>query len=997
VPSTIERLRSAVSERYEVLEQVGEGGMAVVYLARDRKHGRRVALKVLRPELAAAIGAERFLREIEIAAALRHPNILPLFDSGEAGGLLFYVMPYVEGESLRQRLSRERQLPLEDALRITVEVADALTYAHSLGVVHRDIKPENVLLESGHAVVADFGVARAIADGPGARLTETGLAIGTPEYMSPEQASGDRAIDGRTDLYSLGCVLYELLAGEPPHTGPTPQAILARSLTTDVRPLPPVRSSVTPALDEVVRRALAPAPADRYATCHEFVEALRATHTGTLPAPAPSAAAAHLARRILRPILIVLALGVVALLARRVINPPGALAAGRLGIAVFPFRDTGGGAGEWTEALGDLLATTLDGTPGVSVADPWSLWRPLRAGSGDRAIAPDAGDAARLAGRAGARRFVLGSAFRTRDTTTDRLDVTLRIYEVGSPQPVHTLTLSGSVTALPALVQELAVAVIARVWQREQFPDVRELSGYTTRSAEALKAYLDARHALRGGMVDSAERAIDRAIALDSGFALALVEAARIKSWALFMRGQPYTGLLPLVDRAATFLDSLSERNRLRVEATRALVRTDGITAMNAARRIVEIDSTDLEGWHVLAYTHQVYGWQYGARAADLRAAAERAVTLAPDHLPSLVSRGWLAAVGGDPDDAARQIGRLARANSSQPIVVGMLAGLRATTATAAAFDSTAPRLGARPVTEWIAILRILRVSRPERAERLLASVRAAAPAGPAAATGTAALLQLWLAEGRIRAVDSVVQSGALDGALLWLRRLVEFHLVAANLAGVGDSAVAGRVVDSLAAWYLPDSAAAQLETRQVWRAGWAIGAHHATFGDTMLTRRWRAGLDPLPRAGSTSEDWVGALQADLDARLATRRGDLAAALEHARRAYRLWTIHTDNTFEGDPEPAMRLHLGVLHLARGETDSAETYLRSLVPPTTWMGFLTARASFELGQLAERRNAFAEAAQYYARALDLWDRGGDEIRDWRDRARAGLTRVTERAG
>jgi tRNA A-37 threonylcarbamoyl transferase component Bud32/tetratricopeptide (TPR) repeat protein len=997
VASIVERLRAAVADRYDVQDEIGQGGMARVFRAEDRKHGRRVAVKVLRPELAAAVGAERFLREIEISAGLRHPNVLPLFDSGEADGLLYYVMPLVEGESLRSRMERERQLPLEDALEIALEVADALSYAHSRGVVHRDIKPENILLESGHAVVTDFGIARAIeGGGRGGPITEAGLAIGTPAYMSPEQASGDAVVDGRTDLYALGCVLYEMLAGEPPHTGPTPQAILARSLTTDVRPLPPVRASVTPALESVVRRALAPVAADRYHTCHEFAEAVRAARAGTLvPTAAPSlgrVGVAQLARRMLGPILGVLALGAVALVAYRLLGPTTALASGRLGIAVFPFRDTGEGAGWWAEALGDLLATTLDGTPGVSVADPWSLWQSLREGGADRAVAPDADEATRLAGRAGARRFVLGSGFRT----GDQLDVTLRIYELGSPTPVHTVTATGSLSALPTLVQELAVAVIAAVWQHERLPDVRDVSGYTTRSADALNAYLDARGALRAGMVDSAERAIDQAIALDTNFALALVEAVRIKSWALFARGQPYLGLLPLVDRAARFLDSLSERNRSRVEATRALVRTDGVTAMNAARRIVEIDSTDLEGWNLLAYAHQAYGWQYAAGLPELRIAAERARALDPGHLPSLISRAWVAAVGGDSSDVALQITRLEAADTAQPLVAGFLAGLRAATVPDPMFDSLVPRWGTRPSAEWIAALRVLRVSRPARAESLVAAVRAAAPAGPAAAFAQGAQLQLWLAQGRIRRTDSLVQTGGLDAAL-WLRRAVEFHLVAANLAGVGDSAVASRVVDSLAEWFPPDSAVAQLERRPVWRAGWAIGAHHATFGDTSLTRRWRAALEPMPREGGLSQDWVGALQADFDARLAARRGDLAEALDHARRAYRLWTVHTDNIQEGDPEPAMRLHLGMLHAMGGEVDSAESYLRSLVPPTAWLGFLTARASFELGRLAEQRRSLTEATRYYARALDLWELGGDEVSAWRAQAREGLARVARRAG
>jgi eukaryotic-like serine/threonine-protein kinase len=217
---------AALGDRYRIERPLGAGGMATVYLAEDLKHHRRVAVKVLRPELAAALGPERFLREIETTAGLRHPHILPLFDSGEAAGFLYYVMPYVEGESLEDRIARERQLSLDDAVRIAREVADALSYAHAHGVVHRDIKPGNILLEGGHAVVADFGIARAVRAAGDERLTQTGMAVGTPTYMSPEQASGETEVDGRSDLYSLACVLYEMLAGQPPFTGPTAESVL---------------------------------------------------------------------------------------------------------------------------------------------------------------------------------------------------------------------------------------------------------------------------------------------------------------------------------------------------------------------------------------------------------------------------------------------------------------------------------------------------------------------------------------------------------------------------------------------------------------------------------------------------------------------------------------------------------------------------------------------------------------------------------------------------
>ena len=284
-PSTVlSQLSAALADRYTVDRELGRGGMATVYLAQDLKHHRRVAIKVLRPELFAALGTERFQREIEISANLHHPHILALFDSGEAGGLLYYVMPFVEGESLRDRLRRERQLPIDDALQITREVADALEYAHGRGVVHRDIKPENILLENGHALVADFGIARAISAAGVETLTQPGLAVGTVQYMSPEQAAGEKDVDGRSDLYALGCVLYEMLAGEPPHTGPTPQAIMARRLTEPVRPLRVVRESVPAAVEQAVDRALARVPADRFRTTGQFVKALVLP---SAPTPAP--------------------------------------------------------------------------------------------------------------------------------------------------------------------------------------------------------------------------------------------------------------------------------------------------------------------------------------------------------------------------------------------------------------------------------------------------------------------------------------------------------------------------------------------------------------------------------------------------------------------------------------------------------------------------------------------------------------------------------------
>jgi len=272
--SAIERLNAALSGRYRVERRLGEGGMAMVYVADDLKHERKVALKVLKPELVAVVGAERFLAEIKTTANLQHPHILGLYDSGEADGMLFYVMPYVEGESLRDRLDREHQLPVDDAVRIATNVAEALDYAHRQGVIHRDIKPANILLQDGKPVVSDFGIALAVSAAGGERLTETGLSMGTPYYMSPEQASADREPTPASDVYSLGCVLYEMLVGDPPHTASSAQAVLAKILTEDVRAPSESRRAIPPNVDAATRKALEKLPADRFAGAQSFAGAL---------------------------------------------------------------------------------------------------------------------------------------------------------------------------------------------------------------------------------------------------------------------------------------------------------------------------------------------------------------------------------------------------------------------------------------------------------------------------------------------------------------------------------------------------------------------------------------------------------------------------------------------------------------------------------------------------------------------------------------------------
>ena len=377
-------LRDALADRYALERELGRGGMATVYLAQDLRHDRPVALKVLLPELAATLGPERFQREIRLAARLQHPHILTVHDSGEAAGQLWFTMPFVEGESLRDRLRRERQLSVDDALRIATEAARALDYAHQHSVVHRDIKPENIMLTGdGSTLVADFGIARALGGDDG--LTQTGFSVGTPAYMSPEQAAGDKALDARTDIYSLASVLYEMLAGEPPFTGASAQVIVVKRLTEPPPSVRAVRPTVAPAVDDAIRRALAPVPADRFATMGQFAQALHVTASGvtTQPvgatlaaraattAPATSAAASRERRRVPVAALTLglgFLVGIGALFAWRHGHPGADAAGGPRVVAVLPFENLGDSSDAYfADGVGDEVRSKLAGIGGLSV------------------------------------------------------------------------------------------------------------------------------------------------------------------------------------------------------------------------------------------------------------------------------------------------------------------------------------------------------------------------------------------------------------------------------------------------------------------------------------------------------------------------------------------------------------------------------------------------------------------------------------------------------
>ena len=542
-------LREGLRDRYETKRELGRGGMATVYLARDLRHDRPVALKVLHPELAATLGPERFLREIRLSARLQHPHILTVYDSGETAGRLWFTMPYIEGESLRDRLVRERQLSVSDAVRLTREVALALDFAHRHGAVHRDIKPENILLVDGQALVADFGIARALG-GEEQRLTETGFAIGTPAYMSPEQAAGDKALDARTDVYSLGIMLYEMLAGEIPFAAASPQAMIARRLTEAPRPLRLIRETVPEGISRAVNRALAKAPADRFSSAAEFARALEEAGTGAVTGAEPNPATTPLvpaqpvpaARGRGRvPMTLVLAVGFVLGLGvlfgwLRSQGDRSATGSGtaRL-LAVLPFENLGSAEDEYfADGVSDEVRGKLAGLTGLRVTARSSSNHYKQSDKSPEEIGRELGVDYLLTGTVRWDRSDGGSRVRVSPELIRVATGSTEWQEPFDAELTEVFEVQAEVAARVARALNLALG------ERQQ----AALAEKPTANPAAYDAYLRGEAASLGmgtGVPDQLRTAIgfyERAVALDSGFAEAWARLARAHS-LLYANGAP--------------------------------------------------------------------------------------------------------------------------------------------------------------------------------------------------------------------------------------------------------------------------------------------------------------------------------------------------------------------------------------------------------------------------------------------------------------------------
>ncbi len=959
------RLQAALGHRYTIERELGRGGMATVYLAADLKHHRRVAIKVLKPELAAALGPDRFLREIETAARLNHPHILPLHDSGQAGGSLYYVMPYIEGESLRDRLEREGPLPVEDALRITREVAGALSYAHSHDVVHRDIKPENILLSGGEAVVADFGIARAITQAAGSKLTETGIPIGTPAYMSPEQASGGGPIDGRSDVYSLACVLYEMLVGEPPYTGPSAQVVIAKRFTDPVPSVRRLRETVPPALDATVSRALAKEPADRFVSAARFADALT-------PSAAPSVRPWFSRRRILLAGAITAATAALVVTVLRWRAGPGRALDANL-IAVAPFEVLDPKLDLWREGMVDLLSRQLDGAGALRTVPPSIV---LRRWSGPS----DAASATEVARRTGARLAVFGALV---GSGTDSVQLTATLFDAGARTPVGEIKLRSSTTRMDGLVDSLAVHLLGELARVRPVVAVRRAS-LGSISLPALKAFLEGERFYRQANTDSALAYYQRSVELDSSFCLGWRRLGQVTEWSTFsgdslarvylLRAGRLNHGLPPRESLLVASESLFEALYEMQEPFWFEYRNRLFTTLEAAARLFP---NDPEVWYELGEARE--HWPLGGRNVSEHALEgfSRAIALDSSFTPGYFHTAELGLWQGGPAEARHYLA--AYLAHAAPLVSARgdpwASGMALTYKLLDSDATPAQRefwISSASDAALFGALNALPASR-DSAETEVRVARAFAGHHPTGNDSWERSRRLWLAFSLARRghLREAYAAGGADPEVVW--RLAPYSLRLRGPAADSTAAFFGRL---LRARPLPYGA---LYTAAGW---WSVRRDSTSLRS--LSRRMDQALEASKKKSAVYHYALyGATSTN--AYLALARGDTAEAV-------RTLLALPDSVCWWSQCAFDRLTTGELLAGTGKWREAAALFERPLPAALYWGRLEGLWWLERARVWERLGRRDDAACEYGYVVDVWRNADEELQPYVAEARAALARL-----
>ncbi len=966
---SVEQLRTALAGRYAIERELGRGGMATVYLAQDLRHKRRVALKVLDPELASALGPERFRREIETAAELQHPHVLPVFDSGEATGQLWYTMPYVKGESLRDRLIREGRLPIPEALRLAREIAEALDHAHRNGIVHRDVKPGNILLSEGHALVADFGIARhgaraaaGVAESPtsatltgaeiagfaaGATLTSTGISLGTPAYMSPEQALSTRDLDGRADQYALGCVLYEMLTGVAPYTGRSAQAVVGQHMTAPIPDVRAARPEVSAAVAEAVAKAMAKMPEARFGTGVEFAAALEAT-IPALPAAGPTH---RLSRRRLL-------IGTVAVAAAATIGVGALLRSGSAPtldehlVAVAPFEVLAPDLGAWRERMADQLSRSLNGAGSLRAVAPTAAQRVWR-GPADPTGATELGRRTR-AGLA-----IYGQVLRM---GRDSVRVVATVVDARRGTVIAQASGADVSEHLDRAADELAVNILQQVGSTQRIG--RPAPGpLGSRSLAAVRAFLTGEQFYRRAMWDSAIGRYKEAIEADSTFTLADWHLGRVLSARdledpnahLLWAGAHTRGLAPR-DSSLVIADSIAAALRTSRLGLSPMVRLVVHVLDDAVQRYPE----DPEAWYQLGQAHQEWGSTIGMPHAEVLRAFERAIALDSLFAPAYIPCIELKLGEGDPAAALRCFDRLlalgadlkpgTTAQGQRHLLLAAVRGATIDQDSVTADDLRDALWGT--FLDW-----------PDTGETILSMARAFLRKANTAWTQTGALEP---APGFTAAtdVDFTARVLAYHGHLVEAARAMGYTL--AGSPGDPPVLVEAALLGAIPAERV-ERALRPTPDEPIYTVRW-----WGVRGDTLRLRQLVA------RAKREEVNWPLVLEAS--AYLAIARHDTTKALQAL-------VILTDSAY-------VNHRAGVLERARllaatGALDGARLMYRRVGgwSPLTVIGRL------ELGELAERQGAREEAIESYQFVEAMWRHADPVLRPYVARARAGLARLT----